>query len=94
METVGARVTARFVNVAAVFKIATASVTPTAVRINVSEKVVFRAGTNIMGMDVTQTDIIENYYSCLNSKKYIYQISNLSHPLTFVSYSDMILVVT
>ena len=57
LETVGARVTARFVNVAAVSKTATASVTPTAVKINVLEKVVFRAGTNIMGMDVTQTDI-------------------------------------
>ena len=72
METVGARVTARFVNVAAVSKTATASVTLTAVRINVLEKVVFRTGTNIMDMDVTPTDTTENYYFCLNSiKKYM-----------------------
>ena len=72
METVGARVTARFVNVAAVSKTATASVTPTAVRINVLERVVFRTGTNIMDIDVTPIDTTKNYYFCLNSKKYIY----------------------
>ena len=72
LETVGARVTARFVNVAAVSKTATASVTPTAVRINVLERVVFRTGTNIMDMDVTPIDTTKNYYFCLNSKKYIY----------------------
>ena len=59
LETVGARETARFVSVAAVSKTATASVTLTAVRINVSEKVVFRAWTSIMGMDATPTNTTE-----------------------------------
>ena len=86
LETVGARETARFVSVAAVSKTATASVTLTAVRINVSEKVVFRAWTSIMGMDATPTNTTEIMFWQQYLKIYIYCLN-----LEFVSYIFFIL---